>query len=139
MITAHHLVIDGISWRILLEDIYNLYQALIKNEPFKLPLKTGSLIDWQDNLIKHSESEELKSQVDYWNEIDNTEFNLPKKESSEHTNTVYYKCHFNFNKEVTGFLLKDANKPHGTDIEILLTTALVLTIRDFTNDNQILF
>jgi surfactin family lipopeptide synthetase A len=40
LITAHHLVIDGVSWRILLEDLYSAYYSK------QLPPKTASLIDW---------------------------------------------------------------------------------------------
>ncbi|MCP4155681.1 MAG: amino acid adenylation domain-containing protein, partial [bacterium] len=45
LITAHHLVIDGVSWRILLEDLYNLYLGFMKGEEPTLPSKTASSAD----------------------------------------------------------------------------------------------
>ncbi|MFC2146752.1 condensation domain-containing protein, partial [Acidobacteriota bacterium] len=37
LIVVHHLVIDGVSWRILFEDIDTLYRQYKKGEPLKLP------------------------------------------------------------------------------------------------------
>ncbi|HTI08368.1 MAG TPA: amino acid adenylation domain-containing protein, partial [Puia sp.] len=39
LIVIHHLVVDGVSWRILLEDIATLYRQSLQNEPLSLPLK----------------------------------------------------------------------------------------------------
>lgn len=39
LITAHHLVIDGVSWRILLVDLYGLYLAIEKGGDGHLPKK----------------------------------------------------------------------------------------------------
>ncbi|MBW8687224.1 non-ribosomal peptide synthetase [Chitinophaga rhizophila] len=41
-ITAHHLVVDGVTWRILLEDLYQL----LTREGTTLPLKTVAQVDW---------------------------------------------------------------------------------------------
>jgi len=137
LISAHHLVIDGVSWRILLEDLYNLYYTIENGAFIKLPLKTGSLIDWQCALEDYAESEELKSQVDYWKDIESNEFKLSEKEPINSIISEYYKCQFSLDNEQTEFLLKDANKPYNTDIHILLATALALTVRDFTKKSQI--
>ncbi|MFB6456951.1 amino acid adenylation domain-containing protein [Chitinophaga sp. Hz27] len=50
-ITAHHLIVDGVTWRILLEDLY----SLLKDDSQTLPLKTASLLDWEKHLPTGSE------------------------------------------------------------------------------------
>ncbi len=46
LIAIHHLVVDGISWRILFEDIETLYNQYEKNETLILPAKTSSYQKW---------------------------------------------------------------------------------------------
>src|SRR5262249_50030330 len=42
LIIAHHLVIDAISWRILLEDLMNIYHTLSRGGNVALALKTAA-------------------------------------------------------------------------------------------------
>ena len=42
LIIIHHLVVDGISWRILVEDLNNVYIDVKAGKEPKLPLKTHS-------------------------------------------------------------------------------------------------
>ncbi len=137
LITAHHLVIDGISWRILLEDLYNLYQAFRKNEFVKLPLKTGSLIEWRNTLLEYSKSAEMKAQISYWNEINVENIYVSEKKFSDN-NCKHAKYHFSLDKETTGFLLKNANKLFKTDIQVILLTALLNTIKSWYNSSCVL-
>jgi amino acid adenylation domain-containing protein len=50
LIVVHHLVVDGISWRILLEDLQTIYQQLSNNQPVQLPRKTTSFQQWAAKL-----------------------------------------------------------------------------------------
>ncbi|ORC50833.1 hypothetical protein BZK31_27780, partial [Pseudomonas floridensis] len=43
LLVIHHLVVDGVSWRVLLEDLQQAYQALAAGQPVALPGKTSSL------------------------------------------------------------------------------------------------
>ena len=50
MLLAHHCVVDGMSWRILLEDIETVYAQLGLDEPPVLPPKSTSFGEWIRNL-----------------------------------------------------------------------------------------
>jgi len=41
LLIIHHLVVDGVSWRILLEDLQTAYQQLSRKETMQLPAKTS--------------------------------------------------------------------------------------------------
>lgn len=139
LITVHHLLIDGLSWRILLEDLYNMYEQLISGNKVQLPKKTGSLSDWQNALSAYAESEELKSQLDYWKQIDDKSGWNPETNNISNLNVGCSKCTININNEKTEYLLKDANKVYNTDIQILLLSALVKSVQEvFGTDNMIL-
>jgi bacitracin synthase 3 len=68
LIIVHHLVVDGISWRILLEDFKTLYAQSLKNSTLKLPLKSHSFKDWSLHLQELITSEFFKKESTYWAE-----------------------------------------------------------------------
>ena len=138
LITAHHLVIDGVSWRIILEDLYNLYKSLEDGTRLDLPKKTGSLIDWQNALEEYSTSNELKAQIDYWKEIDEKEFLLKKKNDSNNSNNLG-RLAFKVDEVTTEYLLGEANKKYNTDIQILLLISLTRAINENKEINNIVF
>jgi amino acid adenylation domain-containing protein len=45
-LTIHHLAIDGVSWRPLLEDLTSAYQAVVDGRRVQLPARTASVADW---------------------------------------------------------------------------------------------
>ncbi|WP_157203475.1 non-ribosomal peptide synthetase [Methylomicrobium agile] len=61
LLAAHHLLVDGVSWRILLEDLQALYDGAEA-----LPGKTASLQQWGQCLRDYAASEGLKRQLPYW-------------------------------------------------------------------------
>jgi len=75
LIVIHHLVIDGISWRVLIEDFKIGYNQLINNEKIDLQEKTDSYLTWVKYIDEYSKSETLLNQVDYWNNIESVAVN----------------------------------------------------------------
>ena len=47
----HHLVVDAMSWRVLLEDLETAYQAAVAGEVAVLPAKTTSFKRWSELLV----------------------------------------------------------------------------------------
>jgi non-ribosomal peptide synthase protein (TIGR01720 family) len=71
LLTAHHLIIDGVSWRILLQD----FNALLKERTVQLPVKTDSVQRWTAALDAFI-TNDLKKEIEYWN-ARQTDFSLP--------------------------------------------------------------
>ncbi|MCG5104726.1 non-ribosomal peptide synthetase [Oceanobacillus alkalisoli] len=70
LIVIHHLVVDGVSWRIILEDFYTAYHQVIEGRSqIILEEKTHSVKAWVDHLQKHRNSEELQNEYAYWEKI----------------------------------------------------------------------
>jgi len=61
LIIIHHLVIDGISWRIIFEDIETLYKQAKNGSELTLPLKSNSFREWSDRLTEYAKSKKLLS------------------------------------------------------------------------------
>ncbi|MGZ3459436.1 MAG: condensation domain-containing protein, partial [Archangium sp.] len=66
LLVAHHLVVDTVSWRTLLEDLGGAYQALRQGREPALPPKTTSFKAWAERLEAHAKSEALEAELPYW-------------------------------------------------------------------------
>jgi amino acid adenylation domain-containing protein/non-ribosomal peptide synthase protein (TIGR01720 family) len=62
----HHLVIDGVSWRILLSDLEQAYWDLQAGQAVKLPAKTTSYQQWGEILHKAAKTEKQIAEREYW-------------------------------------------------------------------------
>ncbi|MBE9068367.1 amino acid adenylation domain-containing protein [Leptolyngbya cf. ectocarpi LEGE 11479] len=56
LVVVHHLVIDGVSWRVLLEDLQTVYGQLQSGVAIALPPKTTSFQQWGKHLVNYSQS-----------------------------------------------------------------------------------
>ncbi|WHZ21721.1 MAG: polyketide synthase module [Nitrospira sp.] len=65
LLVIHHLVVDGISWRILLEDLMTAYQALTTQAPVRLPT-SSSFQAWATQLHAYSHSAALQAEAASW-------------------------------------------------------------------------
>lgn len=69
LIIMHHLIIDGVSWRILLEDLQTAYQHLKQGQSVQLPAKTTSVQQWGQRLQEYADSEVMKKEAEYWKAV----------------------------------------------------------------------
>lgn len=119
LITAHHLIIDGISWRILLEDLYKVYNGS------PLPPKTASLQEWEQHQNELTEIEEINTR-------------LPQDTETKDWRMVNCCRHyFTLDKEQSAFLLHEALQVYKTDIQTLLIAALGSSLREWTTHEHI--
>lgn len=75
LVIIHHLVIDGVSWRILLEDFNRLYQAYANHQSLTLPPKTNSYKEWSRELGYYANGHEILTELPYWEGICSTTIN----------------------------------------------------------------
>jgi non-ribosomal peptide synthase protein (TIGR01720 family) len=137
----HHLVTDGLTWRILLEDLYRLYEAFHRQEEVEMPQKTASLLDWYDGLVMYRDSGKLEKEKQHWQEAEKSDFRLPydrepgtvdwSVKNQETVNTW-------LDREETGFLLREAHEVYKTDVQVLVTAALVRTLRQWTGKQTVI-
>ncbi|MBW8875033.1 MAG: non-ribosomal peptide synthase/polyketide synthase [Acidobacteria bacterium] len=66
LLIAHHLVVDGVSWRILLEDLETCCRQLARGEAVRLPQRTSPFRLWAEHLRERGRSAELAAQAGYW-------------------------------------------------------------------------
>ncbi|HSU50799.1 MAG TPA: amino acid adenylation domain-containing protein, partial [Segetibacter sp.] len=69
LLVIHHLAIDGVSWRIILEHLELLLTQLSNNETINLGKKSSSYRQWFDTLRQYGKSKHLLAQNEYWQNI----------------------------------------------------------------------
>ncbi|MBV6334148.1 hypothetical protein KUT65_42045, partial [Pseudomonas aeruginosa] len=66
LLAIHHLVVDGVSWRVLLEDLQQVYRQLDEGAEPALPAKTSAFRDWAGRLQAYAGSESLREELGWW-------------------------------------------------------------------------
>ncbi|BAM91288.1 putative non-ribosomal peptide synthase [Bradyrhizobium oligotrophicum S58] len=66
LVAIHHLAVDGVSWRILLEDIASACAQIASGAAVALPPNSDSPSSWAQRLSAHASSERLAEQMPFW-------------------------------------------------------------------------
>jgi len=66
LIVIHHLVVDAVSWPILLEDLSTACEQIVRGEEPSLSPKTTSFAEWSRRLASLADSSNLRRDLDYW-------------------------------------------------------------------------
>jgi len=91
VLLVHHLVMDGISSRILVEDLKRLYSWFFDYDEEilpSLPPKTNSFPQWVDAVVDYAESGALVEEEEYWKSIEKSALLLPISEEDRKKNTL---------------------------------------------------
>ncbi|QSQ15807.1 non-ribosomal peptide synthetase/type I polyketide synthase [Myxococcus landrumensis] len=134
LLTVHHLAVDAVSWRILLEDLAAAYARLSEGAPVRLPPKTTSFQAWARGLESLARSEKLLAEQSWWVERPwQDAARLPRDfpdgintEASARTLTV------RLDAEHTKALLQDVPKAWHTQAQDPLLTALAQALAAWT-------
>ncbi|GIF04582.1 hypothetical protein Asi03nite_21200 [Actinoplanes siamensis] len=69
LIVLHHLVVDGVSWRILMSDLAEAWHQIRAGRPAALPAVGTSARRWTAALRAEALSPERESELDYWRDL----------------------------------------------------------------------
>ena len=127
-------MVDGVSWRVLLEDLQAAYagQALAE--------KTSALQDWATRLSAYANSDALLAESAWWQaQLQGVSAQLPKarpggSQALRHRQVVS----LGLNREHTRQVLQQAPAAYRTQVNDLLLTALARALCDWTGDSTAL-
>jgi len=140
LVIIHHLAVDGVSWRILLEDLQTVTEQLARGDKVDLPSKTTSFKEWASQLVQHAQTETIEQEKAYW--LSQPWMNvapLPvdyaagaNLESSSETISV------TLGARETEALLREIPAAHRLQINEVLLTALGQTFTRWTGSSSLL-
>ncbi|MGK3959181.1 non-ribosomal peptide synthase/polyketide synthase [Sorangium sp. So ce118] len=133
----HHLAVDWVSWRILLEDLETCYRQACRGEALRLPPKTTSFQQWAERLTAYAHAEATQQELSYWRSLRETAA-LPVDHAggadtvaSARTVTV------ELSVEETRALLQDVPEVYRTQINDVLLTALGQALARWTGTRRL--
>ena len=126
LIAIHHLVVDGVSWRVLLEDLQTVYRQLNDGQSVSLPAKTSALRDWAARLQAYAGSESLREELSVWqHQLAGPDAALPvARPQGSLRNRDADTVSVRLDAEHTRQLLQQAPSAYRTQVNDLLLTAL---------------
>ncbi len=139
LFVAHHLIIDGVSWRILLEDLQTVYGQLQQAVAVQLPAKTTSFKAWAERLTSYASDPRNTQLAAYWlQQADQSNAGLPTDYPLT-TNTIAASQHLQvaLSVEETQALLYSVPQAYQTQINDLLLSALLQAFAQWTGQQQL--
>jgi amino acid adenylation domain-containing protein/non-ribosomal peptide synthase protein (TIGR01720 family) len=140
LIVIHHLVVDTVSWRILLEDLQTLCQRRVGGPAAALPAKTTSLKVWAERLTAHARSGAVLEELPHWLAIAETLFARLPRDNPGGANTVAdaRTISVSLNADETRALLQETPVAYRTQVNDVLLTALVRAFAQWTGSQSLL-
>ncbi len=137
LLVIHHLVVDGVSWRILLEDLQNAYARLSAGGEAELGRKTTSFQQWSQSMSLIARDPRLRDQAQYWLQgADGDSWRLPRETDSQgdgrNLESTARLAHLSLGPERTGQLVQSAPQAYGASIQEALLSALTGALLDWS-------
>lgn len=138
LFTAHHLIVDGVSWRVILDDFITILKQLDEGSEIRLPLKTHSYKEWSEALQIYSRND-FGDEVEYWESIIDKKLNYNtdwhKEEDIVETSSSLSE---EIDEETLNSLIEKSNEIYNIDLNEVLIIGLVLTLNKLNNKNEII-
>ncbi|MCA6119371.1 amino acid adenylation domain-containing protein [Bradyrhizobium sp. WSM 1738] len=129
LIAIHHLVVDGVSWRILLEDLASAYDQLKQSDAVTLPPKSDSYASWGERLHSYSATAELADELPFWLDC-SAGPSLPCDDDHDGVDLVVDgdEVSLVINAELTSRLLEEAPSAYRTQVNDLMLAGLARAV-----------
>lgn len=129
LIVIHHLLVDGVSWRILLEDLQTICEQLMRGEAISLPAKTTSYQAWANHLAAYAQTITMNGQHDFWREHERTTIPYDfEQDYSINTHSLAETVTISFTPEETKQVVEELPFATKTKVNDILLTALLQTM-----------
>jgi amino acid adenylation domain-containing protein/non-ribosomal peptide synthase protein (TIGR01720 family) len=140
LLVIHHLAVDGVSWRILLEDFQRAYEQIERGERADLGPKTTSVRRWVERLEGYRQTEEFRRESQYWlrRERRQEAGRLPVEGDvrDNHVRSARRVVEWLSEEETEG-LLREVPGAYQTQIDAALITGIVAGVRGWIEGREV--
>jgi len=126
LITIHHLAVDGVSWRILLEDLATAVEQLRVGQGIQLTPTTSTPDAFASRLVEHAKERDSQAELSRWVQKSSIE-PFPRDFEGASSGTVETECHVTveLDSSTTKSLLRDVHRLTETSpFEVMLAALL---------------
>ena len=136
LMVCHHLVVDGVSWRVLLEDFNTAYGQAAEGAAIVLPTKTHSFREYAETLHAYADSHELSLEKPYWDSVQEKLQSLPSSKAKDSSRSMDH-VNASLDTQTTHSITTTAGNPYHADINDLLMTALGRSYYKLTGNDTV--
>jgi amino acid adenylation domain-containing protein/non-ribosomal peptide synthase protein (TIGR01720 family) len=139
LIAIHHLAVDGVSWRILLDDMQRAYEQLQRGEDVRLPPKTLSFKRWSELLGAQAQSAAVREELEYWTTESRRDVEtVPVDRAGDNTVDSARSLSVFLTAEETRLLLQEVPRAYRTQINDVLLAAMAQALSEWTGEKRVL-
>src|SRR5690554_3069785 len=132
-LSIHHILVDPVSWRTILEDFATAYDQLTLGESVDLSPPTTSYKQWSEMLTRYAQSDTVGSEREYWLVAgETTTAHIPRDKPGVFAEASASTITMKLSADETNALLKDVPGYYNVQPEDVLLTALALTLYEWT-------
>ncbi|WP_139825751.1 non-ribosomal peptide synthetase, partial [Mycobacterium parmense] len=132
VVTVHHLAVDAVSWRILLEDLNIAWAQHRAGQPVALPPGGTSFQRWASLLAEHAGTPRVVAAADAWQRVVATPPMLPAVRPDADTFATAGHLSDELDAATTGTLLSEVPAAFHTGINDILLIAFALALAEFS-------
>lgn len=140
LIIIHHLIVDGISWRILLKEVEMLFTQAKRNQELKLYASGSSFQEWCFRIDELSQSDQIKRDTEFWSDFGKRKFHALPVDFNRKENTEASGCTITsvYDELRTSQLIHQINSKYHTKTNEILLSALLQTFARWTGQHNLL-
>ncbi|WP_086820609.1 non-ribosomal peptide synthetase [Allokutzneria sp. NRRL B-24872] len=136
LLTGHHLVVDGVSWRIIAEDLETAYRQALRGSTIHIGQKSTSFQEWSRRLTAHTVDGGFSGERRYWGE--HAECELPVDHEGVNDAASMREVSVYLSTTETDALLRDVPEAYRTQVNDVLLAALGRVLSDWTGTERVL-
>ncbi|WP_155763081.1 condensation domain-containing protein, partial [Mycobacterium colombiense] len=129
-LVIHHLAVDAVSWRTLIEDINIVWAQHHSGQPIELPVGGTSFARWSSLLAEHAQSPAVLDREDAWRRIAQTPALLPGVQP-EDTYETAGQLSATLDVETTRQLLREVPAAFHAGVQDILLIAFGMAFTEF--------
>ena len=127
----HHLAVDGVSWRILLEDLNIAWAQHHSGQPVALPAGGTSFARWSSLLAEHARAATVLEQAEAWRQVAAAPAALPAVQPEVDTYVTAGHLSVELDVETTRMLLGEVPAAFHAGVHDILLIAFGLALAEF--------
>ncbi len=131
VVIVHHLAVDGVSWRIVLEDLNIAWAQHRAGQPVALPANGTSFQRWASLLAEHASRQAVVEQAGAWRQVAATPAALPAVLPEVDTYVSAGNLSAELDAETTRMLLGEVPAAFHAGIHDILLIAFALACAEF--------
>ncbi|WP_284740330.1 non-ribosomal peptide synthetase [Amycolatopsis sp. RTGN1] len=139
-VTAHHLVVDGVTWRVLLSDLDTVHGQAVLGHDVRLEPRTSSYRDWSDRLCEAAAAGRFDGELEYWSGVERSVAGtpgIPVDRPGENTAGTAATVSVRLDAGLTRALLQDVPDVYRTRANDVLLSALVTVLSAWVGSDTV--